>query len=201
MNDWVTFETNSTPAGTPMSVVAINQADASRQFSTQPFPVLPLGRSFSPSAVTVDPLRNRIFALDALAGQIAALELRDDGLHTAWSARQRTTEFLALIGSAQRRVLVGTDVPPGQQVGANTQDWVVWRNADTGDEIARSPLLRAVNGGTMVEPGYAGHMYFLAQDGQDHRTDGTPCQSVRGVTGRVLGLMEAHIATRASYGQ
>ncbi|HEX8800503.1 MAG TPA: hypothetical protein VF772_17925 [Terriglobales bacterium] len=165
MNDWVVMETNSLPADTPLSVIAINQADASKQLSTQPFPTLPLGQSWSPSAVSVDPLHNRIFALDGLAGQIASLELSDNALHTVWTAPQRTTEFLALIGSAQRRVLVGTDVPPGQQVGANTQDWVVWRNADTGDELARSPLLQAVNSGTMVEPGYAGRMYFLAQNG------------------------------------
>jgi hypothetical protein len=57
-------------------------------------------------------------------------------------------------------------VPLGQQPGSNTNDWVVWRNADTGDEIARSPLLQVVNGGTVVEPGYAGRMYFLAQDGK-----------------------------------
>ena len=166
MNDWVVLETNATPATTPMSVIAINQADASRQFSSKPFPILPSGQSVSPSAVTVDPLRNRIFALDALAGQIGALELRHDGLHTVWKAEQRTTEFLALIGPRHRRVLVGTDVPPGQQIGANTQDWVVWRNADTGEEIARSRLLSAVNSGTMVEHGYAGHMYFLAQNGE-----------------------------------
>ena len=149
-----------------MSVIAINQVDASRQFSSQPFRARPLRQSWSPSAVSVDPLRNRIFALDGLAGRVAALELRDDGLRTVWTARQRTIEFLALIGSAQRRVLVGTDVPRGQQIGANTQDRVVWRNADTGEEIARSRLLPAVNGGTMVEPGYAGRMYFLAQNGK-----------------------------------
>jgi hypothetical protein len=166
MNDWIIVETNAVPADTPMSVIAINQADALMQFSSQPFPALPLRQSWSPSAVTVDPLRNRIFALDGLAGRIAALELRDDGLHTVWTAPQRTLEFLALIGPAQRRVLVGTDVPRDQQIGANTQDWVVWRNADTGDEIARSPLLSAVNGGTMVEPGYDGRMYFLAQNGK-----------------------------------
>jgi hypothetical protein len=166
MNDWVIFETNSTPAATPLSVVAINQADASRQFSSQPFAAVPSPQSFSPSAVSVDPQRSRIFALDGGAGEVAALELRDDGLHTVWTAPQRTTEFLALIGPVQRRVLVGTDVPPGQQLGANTQDWVVWRNADTGDEIARSPLLPAVNAGTMVEPGYARRMYFLAQNGK-----------------------------------
>ena len=149
-----------------MSVIAINQADASLQFSTQPFAAIPSPEIFSPSAVSVDPLRNQVFALDGIVGRIAALELHDDGLHTVWTAPQRTIEFLALIGPAQRRVLVGTDVPPGQQIGANTQDWVVWRNADTGEEIARSPLLSAVNGGTMVEPRYAGRMYFLVQNGK-----------------------------------
>ena len=166
MNDWVTLETNATPASTPMSVIAINQADASLQFSSQPFAGIPSPESFSPSAVCVDPLRNQIFALDGIVGRIAALELDDNGLHTVWTAPQRTIEFLALIGPSQRRVLVGTDVPPGQQIGANTLDWVVWRKADTGHEIARSPLLSAVNSGTMVEPGYAGHMYFLAQNGK-----------------------------------
>jgi hypothetical protein len=166
MHDWVIVATNAVPAATPLSVVAINQADASRQFSLQPFAAVPTPQSWSPSAVSVDPVHNRIFALDGLAGRIAALELRDDGLHTVWTAPQRTTEFLALIGPAQRRVLVGTDVPPDQQVGANTQDWVVWRNAATGEEIARSPLLPAVNSGTMVEPGYAGRLYFLAQNGK-----------------------------------
>lgn len=166
MNDWVVLETNSTPADTPMSVVAINQADATRKFSIMPFPVLPLGQSWSPSAVTVDPLRNWIFALDGLAGRIAALELRDDALHTVWTAPQRTTEFLALIGPAQRRVLVGTDVPIDQVPGSNTNDWVVWRNAETGEEIARSPLLQSINDGTMVEPAYSGSMYFLAENGK-----------------------------------
>ena len=99
------------------------------------------------------------------------MELRDDGLHTVWTAQQNTTEFLAVIGPAQRRVIVGTDassqiMPPSCPLGGGIQDSVVWRNADTGDEIARSPLLSGVNSGTMVEPGYAGRMYFLAENGK-----------------------------------
>ena len=169
MNDWVVFATNSVPAAKPLSVVAINQADASRQFSSQPF--ADVGQSWCVSAVSVDPLRNRIFVLDGLAGRIAAVEVRDDGLHTVWTAPQITAEFLALIGPAQRRVLVGTDhasqlMPPSCPPGAGPQDSVVWRNADTGDEIARSPLLSPVSAGTMVEPGYAGRMYFLADSGK-----------------------------------
>src|SRR5215470_7873739 len=157
MNDWVVFGTDSLPAATPLSVVAINQADASRQFSSQPF--ADVGQSWSPSAVSVDPLRNRIFALNGLAVQIAAVDLRDDGLHTVWTKPQNTTEFLALIGPAERRVLVGTDaagqpMPPSCPVGGGTQDSVVWRKADTGDEIAgTSAQVPAVNKGTMVEPG------------------------------------------------
>ena len=171
MNDWVVFATNSVPAAKPLSVVAINQADASRQFSSQPFAAVGSPQSWCVSAVSVDPLRNRIFVLDGLAGRIAAVEVRDDGLHTVWTAPQITAEFLALIGPAQRRVLVGTDhasqlMTPSCPPGAGPEDSVVWRNADTGDEIARSPLLSPVSGGTMVEPGYAGRMYFLADNGK-----------------------------------
>lgn len=165
MNDWVIFATNATPATRPLSVIAINQTDASLQFSNQPFAAIPSPQSWSLSAVTLDSRRSRIFAADALAGRIAALELDADGLHTVWTAPQRTSEFMALIGPAERRVLVGTDVPPGQPIGVNTQDQVVWRNADTGNELARSPLLPAVSTGTMVAPGYAGHMYYPALDG------------------------------------
>ena len=165
MNDWIVFATNGTPAPIPLSVVAINQADASKQFSSQPFAAVPTSKSLCPSAITVDPLHNRAFVLDAFAGRIAAIDLRDDGLHTAWTAPQRTTEFLTLIGPAQRRVLVGTDVPRNQEIDSNTEDFVVWRNADTGAELARS-LQLAVNTGTMVEPGYAGRMQFLAENGK-----------------------------------
>jgi hypothetical protein len=165
MNDWVIFATNATRAPRPLSVIAINQADASRQFSSQPFRAVPSRQSWSLSAVTLDPLRSRIFVADSYAGQIAALELDDDGLRTVWTAPQRTSEFQALIGPAERRVLVGTDVPPGQEIGSSTEDWVVWRNANTGYELARSPLLPAMSTGTMVQPGYDGRMYYPALNG------------------------------------
>ena len=111
-------------------------------------------------------MHNRIFTLDAIVGRIAALELGDDGLHTVWTEPQCTTEFLAVIGPRHRRVLVGTDIPAGQSPGDNTQDRVVWRDAETSLELARSPLLPVVNTGTMVEPGYAGRMYYLATHGK-----------------------------------
>jgi hypothetical protein len=175
MNDWVVFTTNGSPATgagfSPwLSVIAINQADATQQFVVQPFKTFPSppGYPFSlaNSAVAVDPQRNRIFALDTGPGRIGALELDSDGLHTVWTAPQRTTEFLLLIGPSRRsRVLVGTAIPDGQKPGQNTQDQVVWREADTGRELARSPLLPAVLSGTMIQPGYAGRAYYLAENG------------------------------------
>jgi hypothetical protein len=179
MNDWVVFENNGTPVDKNpppgpnpwMTVMAINQADATKQFAAQPFKSFPTPPdsniiSFSPSAVSVDPRRNRIFVLDAGPGVIGVLELDSDGLRTVWTAQQRTTEFLALIGPPERRVVVGTDIPAEQPIGSNTQDAVVWREAETGRELARSELLPVVDTGTMIEPGYAGRMYYMAQPGK-----------------------------------
>lgn len=174
MNDWVVLQNNSTPAdatGTSpwMTVLAVNQADASKQYSLQPFkefqapPNFPF--SFAPSAASVDPARNRIFTFDSGPGKIGVLELREDGLHIVWVQDQRTMEFTALIGPADRRIAVGTDI--GDQSPANVAwDQVVWRDAETGRELARSTQLPTVNTGTMVEPGYDGRMYYLPANGE-----------------------------------
>lgn len=189
MNDWVVLQTNALPGTAAMSVVAVNQADARRVFRAEPFPCIPFQAggpcSYSPSAVSVDPAKSRIYSIDGLAGrnnplanpndtgQIAALELRDDGLHVLWKAPQRTFEFLALIGPPDKRVVVGTDVPygvvgvPDQRISAPNNHYVVWRDAATGAELARSPLLEtAINAGTMIEPGYGGRMYGLGKNGK-----------------------------------
>ena len=73
---------------------------------------------------------------------------------------------MTLLGPPDRRVLVGTDVPIGQQLGTNTESRVIWRDAETGRELARTGLLPAINGGTMVEPAYGGRMYYLAGYGK-----------------------------------
>jgi hypothetical protein len=166
MNDWVIAETNATPSTTPMSVIAVNQNDASQKITLQPFADSRVPQSWSPSSVTVDPLRNRVFVFDGLAGMITVLEIRDGAFHPVWTERQRTIEFLTLMGPPDKRVMVGTDVPIGQQPGTNTESRVIWRDAETGRELARTGLLPAINGGTMVEPAYGGRMYYLAGNGK-----------------------------------
>jgi hypothetical protein len=185
MNDWVVFTTNgatvqqgclsaSPPCTSPwLTVWAINQADSSKQFKRQPFanvlpppppPSYPL--SFAPSAPTVDLLRNRIFVFDAGPGKLAALDLEPDGWQVTWMVDQRTTEFMALIGPRNRRVLVTTEIPDGQPLETNSTNYVVWREAESGRELARSDQLDPILSGTMVEPGYAGRMYYLGKSGE-----------------------------------
>lgn len=169
MGDWFVVQTNGSPAAAPLSVVVINQADAAQRFSAQPFANFPVPDGFptswAPMSVSVDPDHNLIYTADSSPGAIGALELTTDGLRTVWTVRQRTTEFLALIGPPDRRVLVGTAIPPGQAPNQNTTDLVVWRDAQTGRELAHTRQLPAMTSGTMIQPYYFGKVFYLGLDG------------------------------------
>jgi hypothetical protein len=182
MNDWVVAQTNTLPASTALDVIAINQADASKQYRLQPFagdPIPPLvaaafstqgpggvpAISWAPMSVSADPENNLIYASDSLPGEIAAITITPTGLQTVWKANQTTTEFTTLIGPQANRVIVGTDIPGPEIPGNNANDFAVWRNAATGQELARSPLLPAMTQGTMIQPYYNGHMFFEGQSG------------------------------------
>lgn len=183
MNDWVVGQVNTLPSSTALSVIAIHQSDASKQYFIQPFlgdPIPPLvaeafanaahdggaAISWAPASVSADPHHHLIYATDSLPGKIAAIKLSRDGLSIAWKENQTTTEFTALIGSKKKRVLVGTDIPGPEIPGSNLNDFAVWRNAKTGEEIARSPLLPAMTQGTMIQPFYKGEMFYEGELGR-----------------------------------
>lgn len=182
INDWVVAQTNTLPSATALSVISINQNNAANQFSIQPFlgDSIPLeireafstatadmgqAISWAPMSVSGDPTTNLIYASDSLPGKIAAIKISESGLNIIWTANQRTTEFTTLINPQESRVLVGTDIPSGEIPGNNHNDFAVWRNALTGVEIARSPLLPAMTQGTMIQPYYFGAMFFEGQSG------------------------------------
>lgn len=182
MNNWVVAQTNTLPASTALDVIAINQADASIIYKIKPFledPIPPLVQqafatqgpggtqaiSWAPMSISADPDNNLIFASDALPGKIAAITITENALVTLWKTDQTTTEFTTLIGPQNERVLVGTDIPGPEIPGNNQNDYVVWRLASTGEELARSPLLPAMTQGTMVQPYYNGDMFFEGQSG------------------------------------
>ncbi len=107
VDDWFVVQTNGRPATAPLSVVVINQANATQRFSAQPFASFPVPNGFptswAPMSVSVDPDHNLIYTANSSPGVIRALELTADGLRAVWTAHQRTTEFLALIGPRDRR--------------------------------------------------------------------------------------------------
>ena len=135
LHDWVVGQSNGLPASAPLSVFAVNQGDASKQFMLQPFagdPIPPLVEaafskqapggtqavSWNAATVSVDPKSNLIYGMDALPGEIAAVHLGSAGLTTAWKVAQTTTEFIAIIGPPKQRVIVGSDIPGAQIPGA-----------------------------------------------------------------------------------
>ncbi len=174
-DDWVVGQCNGSPSTTALSVVAVNQRDASNQFMIQPFlddPIPPLvaeafataadgqpAISWMPSSVSVDPEHNIVYAMDALPGEIAAIKLGSEGFQILWKAKQTTTEFIAIIGH-KHKVVVGTDIQRDQIPGDNANDFVVWRYAKDGRELARSPKLPAITSGSMVQPSYFGNMFY-----------------------------------------
>ena len=183
MNNWVISQSNGLPASSPLSVIAVSQADASTKFVVHPFasdPVPPfVARAFSqqapggeqavsfmPSTLSADPSTNVIYVMDALPGKIAALHITSSGLESKWKVDQTTTEFIAIIGPPDQRAIVATDIPRPEIPGVNKHDEVVWRNAVTGGELARSPRLPAMTSATMVQPSYSGAVFYPGMDGQ-----------------------------------
>jgi hypothetical protein len=169
MGDYVVTMTNGgAPTSVPMSVVVVSQADATDVQTIAPFADSGSRNSFIPSMVSVDPSANLIYVMDAGAGMIGAVELGDDGLSVLWSAEQTTLSFTTLVGPDGQKVLIGTDIPIRffRQLQSYTTEQVVWRDAATGQELARSDQFPKMSPGILVTPGFGGLQYFLSLDGE-----------------------------------
>jgi hypothetical protein len=168
MGDYVVTMTNGgAPTSTPMSVIAVSQADATKVSKLQPFKSSGSKNSFIPSMVSVDPESNRVYVMDAGAQKIAGVDLKSGELSTAWTQDQTTLSFTTLVGPSNQRVLIGTDIPikKFKQLKNYSTEAVVWRNAQTGAELARSSEFPKMTQGILVTPGFAGLQYFLTADG------------------------------------
>jgi hypothetical protein len=169
MGDHVVLMTNAAaPTSTPMSVVVVSQADASDVRSIQPFADAGARNSFIPSMVTVDAATDRVYVMDAGAGKVGGVQLGDDGLSVLWTADQRTLSFTTLIGPEDARVLIGTDIPVRffRQLQSYETEQVVWRDAASGQELARSDQFPKMSAGILVTPTFGALQYFLTAAGQ-----------------------------------
>jgi hypothetical protein len=195
MNEWIVGATNTVFATKPLTVFAIHQGDASTYYSAQPFandPVAPgLAVAFQHSApnngfplcgadpsatglaavswadmsLEADPENGLFYGVETLARKVAAFRIGKSSIETVWKQTQTTTEWATLIGPKSHRVWVGTDIPPDEIPGENTHDEVVWRNARTGEELARSKKLPYMTQGSAIQPGYGGSMFFPGAEG------------------------------------
>jgi hypothetical protein len=168
MGNYVVAMTNGgAPTSTPMSVVAVSQADAKQVANLEPFASAGAKNSFIPSMVSVDPEANLVFVMDAGAGKLGAVSLSNGKLSTKWTQDQTTLSFTTLTGPPGQRVLVGTNIPVKffKQLKSYTTEQVIWRDAATGKQLASSDQFPKMSAGILVTPGYAGLQYFLTADG------------------------------------
>ncbi|HET8971543.1 MAG TPA: hypothetical protein VFN19_10810, partial [Candidatus Nanopelagicales bacterium] len=144
------------PTATPMSVFAVSQDDSSKVANLQPFADAGAKNSFIPSMVSVDPENHRAYVMDAGAGKVGAIDVAAGKLTLAWSQDQTTLSFTTLVGPTDNRVLIGTDIPVKTFKGLQdyTTEQVVWRDAATGAELARTSDLPKMTTGILVTPAY-----------------------------------------------
>jgi hypothetical protein len=181
MNNWIVGATNTVPATGRLTMFAINQADASKVFLLQPYgndPIAPeLSKAFAQAAggaqavswadmsLEADPENGRFYGVETLARKVAAFKLTSSGIKTVWKKTQTTTEWATLIGPKNQRVWVGTDIPGAEIPGKNTTERVVFRDAATGRELARSSRLPVMTQGSAIQPGYNGSVFFSGSTG------------------------------------
>jgi hypothetical protein len=181
MNDWILGATNSLPAAGALTVFAINQGDASKVYYLRPYlhdPIPPellsafskaaggaQAVSWAPMSLEADPQTGLFYGVETLARKVAAFELTASGIKTVWKKTETTTEWATLIGPENDRIWVGTDIPANQIPGNNETDTVVYRDAATGRELARSASVPVMTRGTAIQPGYGGSVFFPSADG------------------------------------
>lgn len=176
MNDWVVLSTNGNPSTTPLSVVAISQADAGKVARIEPNPTVQPGQvSYYYAKVSADPDNNRIYVMDAGLGTATAVDLRGGQLSQAWKVNEFSNSYITLIGPKNQRVFVNTNIKPNPGVpvtgidpgpeGANYTEQIQWRDAATGRLLAASDYYPPAALAAQVPPGYGGLIYDLLNDG------------------------------------
>jgi hypothetical protein len=180
-HNWILGATNSVPAAGPLTVFAIDQSDASKVFYLQPYvndkiPPL-LKQAFAKAAegkqavswagmsLEADPQNGLFYGVETLARKVAAFKLTSSGITTVWMKTQTTTEWATLIGPQAHRVWVSTDIPGAEIPGRNKTDKVIFRDAATGRELARSAKVPYMTQGSAIQPGYGGSVFFPSANG------------------------------------
>jgi hypothetical protein len=176
MNGWVVLATNGNPSKTPLSVVAISQANSGKVARIKPNRSMRKGQvSYYYAKVSTDPAHNRIYVMDAGLGTASAIHLRRGRLSLIWKVKQLSNSYMTLINPKNKRVFVETNIKPNRGVpvtqlnggpkGANYTEQVQWRNATTGRLLAASRYYSPAAVAAQVPPGYGGYIYDILNNG------------------------------------
>src|SRR5439155_10616076 len=149
IGNWVVTFTNTNPTNKSMSVVAISQADSKKLVRINPIPLQSGQYSEIPSLGSVDLPNNRIYTVDSLAGKVVAINLNQatGNMSVAWGpVNEETLSFLTLIGPADKRILIGTNMNATQQQilqalkaqGNTYTEQILWRDAASGKVLLAS---------------------------------------------------------------
>ncbi len=162
LNDWIIIPNNGFMSQRePFTIWAINIHDSSKVHTLMPLPAYPQSQVGSKPAV--DPENSRVYLSDFCAGLALALDFDPvTGFKLRWTQPQVMLSFWGVIGPPGRRQIVGTDfVAASQANGGQSADYAVWRDADTGKEIARSGALDPQYNAQSICPGYNGTFYYM----------------------------------------
>lgn len=172
VGDWVFVQVNTGTNG-PMPVNAISVNDPSERFLIQPFEDIEARFSFGVAHGAFDPVSNLYFTADTGAGYVGAMHFDpESGFEVVWREEQITSVFQQLIGTPEERVIVTSELtnlprlnptPIGTLNAENEQ--VVFRDAATGRELARTEDLPRMTQGSNISPGFGGRIYFIGVDG------------------------------------
>ncbi len=175
VGDWVFVQINKGTNG-PMPVYAISVNAPSERFLIQPFEDIETRFSFGVAHGAYDPVSNLYFTADTGAGYVGAMRFDpESGFEMVWLEEQTTSVFQQLIGTPDERVIVTselTNFPPGIRTPLNTlgalNEQVVFRDAATGRELARTEDLPRMTQGSNISPGFGGRVYYVGVDGVLH---------------------------------
>jgi hypothetical protein len=160
MGDWVIIQNDGFLSSMePFTIWAINIYDSNKTFKLMPLEGYPMSQVGSKAAI--DPENMRVYTADWKAEMLVCLDFDPrQGFQTRWVRPQKMFCFPSLFGDSANRQIVGTDYD------SSNGEQVVWRDAATGEEAARSAWLDPHFNGSTVSPGFDGRFYYLAQSYQ-----------------------------------
>jgi hypothetical protein len=177
LNDWVVLTTNGVPVNAPMSVVAISQENASKITRIDPVPLESGQQSQYPAHGSVDPVNNRIYAMDFGLHKAFAVDIDPStgNMSVAWVEPQWSRSYITLIGQSSDRVFVNTNISsPVTQNASKLNGWIdtanyveqmQWRDAATGKLLAASDFFPPATFEGPVPVGYGGMIYDVLNIG------------------------------------